>query len=123
MDEKGLSVHPLRPVLSQVRAHLTYDVFSLDNLPFILYDKLIQQKGRALAADEEERLTFGIVNITPGKPGLLMTPFGGCESRNSQTFFYFPLSKMGSLPRDSQASAPLLRFSPPRRRRGFLWRN
>ena len=48
-----------------------------------------------MAADEEERLTFGIVNITPGKPGLLMTPFGGCESRNSQTFFYFPLSKMG----------------------------
>jgi hypothetical protein len=48
-----------------------------------------------LAADEEERLTFGIVNIIPGKPGLLMTPFGGCESRNSQTFFYFPLSKMG----------------------------
>ena len=60
----------------------------LDNPRSILYDNSIETKGRSLAADEEKRLTFGMMNSPdPTGPGLLMTPFGGCESRNSQTFF------------------------------------
>ena len=37
------------------------DVF-LDNLLSILYDKSNETKGRSLAADEEKRLTFGMMN-------------------------------------------------------------
>ena len=37
------------------------DVF-LDNPRSILYDKSIETKGRSLAADEEKRLTTGMMN-------------------------------------------------------------
>ena len=34
----------------------------LDNTRSILYDNSIETKGRSLAADEEKRLTFGMMN-------------------------------------------------------------
>ena len=37
------------------------DVF-LDNPRSVLYDKPIETKGRSLAADEEKRLTTGMMN-------------------------------------------------------------